>query len=83
MAKTTDAELLFLPATEALRFLPEGPTALGVGKFSWVAIQHGATGSCGSLNIFDIASGLHQSFELPGRPGFAKPTTRDGVFVVG
>ncbi|HBE67415.1 MAG TPA: gluconolactonase [Planctomycetaceae bacterium] len=83
MARISVASLLFLPETEEQRFLPEGPTSLGQGKFSWVAIQHGANASFGSLNIYDIASGENQSFELPGRPGFAKPTSRPGVFVVG
>lgn len=83
MPKTTVAELLFLPDSEEMRFLPEGPTALGLGKFTWVAIQHGPNGKVGSLNVFDISSKTNQSFELPGRPGFAKPTTDEGVFVVG
>ncbi|MEZ6134812.1 MAG: SMP-30/gluconolactonase/LRE family protein [Pirellulaceae bacterium] len=83
MAKTTVAELLYLPNDDEVRFLPEGPTALGVGKFSWVAIQHGADAGYGSLNIFDVATGQNQQYMLPGRPGFAKPTTRTGVFVIG
>jgi sugar lactone lactonase YvrE len=83
MTKTTNAELLFLPDSDALRFLPEGPTSLGEGKFSWVAIQHGPSAKSGSLNIFDVATGVNQQFDLPGRPGFAKPTTQPGVFVVG
>ncbi len=83
MVDTTTAELLFLPDTEELRFLPEGPTDLGDGKFSWVAIQHGADAKHGSLNIFDVSSRENQNFPLPGRPGFAKPTTQDGLFVVG
>jgi len=83
MTKTTQAELLMMPASDAERFLPEGPTALGVGKFSWVAIQHGPDSHVGSLNIFDVLSGQNQQFLLPGRPGFAKPTTQEGLFVVG
>ncbi|MCA9132115.1 MAG: SMP-30/gluconolactonase/LRE family protein [Planctomycetales bacterium] len=83
MTTVTEAQLLFLPPNEELRFLPEGPTALGVGRFSWVAIQHGPQATSGSLNIFDIATGQHQHFALPGRPGFAKPTMEEGTFVVG
>lgn len=79
----SDAELLFLPESDALRFLPEGPTVLAPGQFSWVAIQHGPQSTRGSLNLFDVASHTNRSFELPGRPGFAKPTTTEGVFVVG
>lgn len=83
MNSTSDAELLFLPESDALRFLPEGPTAVAPGQFSWVAIQHGPQSSQGSLNLFDVATRTNRSFELPGRPGFAKPTDKKGVFVVG
>ncbi len=83
MPRISDAELLFLPASDHLRFLPEGPTALGAGRFSWVAIQHGADATYGSLNIYDVTTSKNQSFELPGRPGFAKPTTEAGTFIVG
>jgi sugar lactone lactonase YvrE len=83
MSKVYDAQLLFLPDNAEQRFLPEGPTALGDGRFSWVAIQHGASAKHGSLNIFDLKSGKNERFDLPGRPGFAKPTQNDGEFVVG
>ena len=80
---TTDADLLYLPPTAEARFLPEGPTALGEGKFSWVAIQHGPAATSGSLNVFDLPSGQNRAYDLPGRPGFAKPTQHACVFVVG
>jgi sugar lactone lactonase YvrE len=83
MPRISNAELLYLPTSEELRFLPEGPTALGPGRFSWVAIQHGPTATFGSLNIFDVTTGKNESFDLPGRPGFAKPTTEAGTFIVG
>lgn len=83
MTKIIDAQLLFLPDNPQQRFLPEGPTALGAGKFSWVAIQHGADAKHGSLNIFDLNTNANQQFDLPGRPGFAKPTQNEGEFVVG
>lgn len=83
LVKTDMAELLWNPGTEALRFLPEGPYQLGGGRFSWVAIQHGAEARFGSLNVFDLNSGHNQTWELPGRPGFAFPTETPGVFVVG
>jgi sugar lactone lactonase YvrE len=76
------AELLYLPPTEAFRFLPEGPYPLGGDRFSWVAIQHGPNSTTGSLHIFDLNTNLDTSYELPGRPGFAFPTQR-GNFVVG
>ena len=76
-------EVLFRPETEQLRFLPEGPYPNGENGLSWVAIQHGATAKTGSLNLFDFTAGTNQSIDLPGRPGFAFPTDRDGVFVTG
>ncbi|MCA9129084.1 MAG: SMP-30/gluconolactonase/LRE family protein [Planctomycetales bacterium] len=83
MTSTTIAEVLYAPKSDGLRFLPEGPTALGIGRFSWVAIQHGPLSQAGSLNIFDLATGNNLNYPLPGRPGFAKPTSREGVFIVG
>lgn len=80
---TIDAELLFVPDREALRFLPEGPYRCGPRQLSWVAIQHGADSSTGSLNVLDLTSGENQNFALPGRPGFAFPTTTAGQFVIG
>lgn len=76
-------EVLFRPETEPLRFLPEGPYPNGTDRFSWVAIQHGTDSESGSLNLFDFTTGANQSIDLPGRPGFAFPTDRDGVFVTG
>jgi len=76
-------EVLFRPEAESLRFLPEGPYPNGDGRLSWVAIQHGANAKTGSLNLFDFATGSNRSIDLPGRPGFAFPTNRDGVFITG
>jgi len=76
------ANLLLDPGSEALRFLPEGPYPVDSDRFSWVAIQHGAGVTQGSLNIYDFRTASNQSFDLPGRPGFAFPTDR-GNFVVG
>ncbi len=75
--------VLDFPMSAALRFLPEGPYAIGDGRFSWVAIQHGPDSKHGSLNIFDMNTGQNQSFDLPGRPGFAFPCRSEGKFVVG
>jgi len=77
-----EAELLFNPGSDALRFLPEGPYPIDGDRFSWVAIQHGNSSLVGSVNIYDWRTGDNQSYELPGRPGFAFPTDR-GNFVVG
>lgn len=83
MAQTTTCEILFRPTSDALKFLPEGPYQIDEGRFSWVGIQHGVDSTVGSINVFDLHTGKNQSFELPGRPGFAFPTNRDGVFITG
>ncbi len=78
-----DCEVLYRPESEQLRFLPEGPIDLGDSRFSWVAIQHGAESTVGSLNIFDIDDRTNSSYPLPGRPGFAFPAKSTGRFIVG
>lgn len=84
-----EARPLFLADEESLRFLPEGPCALGPDRLSWVAIQHGPDADSGSLNVLQVRCEDHsfaaanQSYALPGRPGFAFPTTRADTFVVG
>jgi sugar lactone lactonase YvrE len=83
MSASTIARPLDLALTSELRFLPEGPFPLGDGRFSWVGIQHGVQAKVGSVNIADLSQSKSDSFELPGRPGFALPTTDEGVFVVG
>lgn len=83
MVKTIQAEQLYLPSSSELRFLPEGPYPYTAGKFSWVAIQSGPTAKHGAVNVFDWATKQNSSFDLPGRPGFAFATDREGVFVAG
>lgn len=83
MAPFSEARVLFEPSDRDQRFLPEGPYDLGQGRFSWVGIQHGASAKYGSLNIFHVATGQNQSFRLPGRPGFARPTNDANKFVIG
>ena len=75
--------LLFRPETAEQRFLPEGPYPCGNGLLSWVSIQHGVDQPVGSLNLLDLAAGTNRNIALPGRPGFAFPTNRDGEFVIG
>src|SRR5580704_2341886 len=78
----------FEPASEGLRFLPEGPRLLqnhparGI-LLGWVAIQHGADVQSGSINVLDLESGRNTSFPLPGRPGFFAETDQPGVVLVG
>lgn len=83
MTEIRQAKPLPVPDTDALRFLPEGPYPLGDSRFSWVGIQHGADAQSGSVNVFDLASGCNESFDLPGRPGFAFPCQTAGHYVVG
>ncbi|MFK8110560.1 MAG: SMP-30/gluconolactonase/LRE family protein [Rubripirellula sp.] len=83
MPETRQAKPLSVPATDALRFLPEGPIPLGESRMSWVGIQHGADAKVGSLNLLDLATGENVSHELPGRPGFAFPCDTPDTFVVG
>lgn len=83
MINTTECRILLTPASDALRFLPEGPYSIGNHRVSWVAIQHAADSTVGSINILDLTSRTNQSYALPGRPGFAFPTDQDGVFVAG
>jgi sugar lactone lactonase YvrE len=78
-----DARVLFRPPNPELRFLPEGPYPCGPGVVSWVAIQHGAGATHGSLNLLDVTAGSNRSIPLEGRPGFAFPTTDPEVFLVG
>jgi sugar lactone lactonase YvrE len=82
------AEPFFKPVSEELCFLPEGPRMLqnypgGGDKLGWVAIQHGAGLTEGSINVLDLASGSNTTFPLKGRPGFFAETTLPGVLLVG
>lgn len=78
-----ETEILFRPDSPELRFLPEGPYWNAPSSLSWVAIQHGADSRVGSINLLNTVTGLNQSSLLPGRPGFAFPTSRAGVFIAG
>lgn len=78
-----ETELLYRPDSSELRFLPEGPYPAGGDRLSWVAIQHGPDSEVGSLNLFDWNSQTNRSVMLPGRPGFAFPTSHPDVFIAG
>jgi sugar lactone lactonase YvrE len=82
------AQSYFDPASEELRYLPEGPRVLrnhpgGGALLGWVAIQHSADLHQGSINVLDLASCQNRSFPLPGRPGFFAETIRPGVVLIG
>lgn len=83
MTDVRQAKPLPFPDSPPLRYLPEGPIPLGEGRCSWVAIQHGPTATRGSLNLLDLNRGENQSWDLPGRPGFAIPCTAPQTFVIG
>lgn len=83
MTEIIKAEPLDVPDSISLRYLPEGPMALGDHKISWVGIQHGSDSTNGSLNVLDLDTMTNQSYDLPGRPGFAFPTTNPDTFIVG
>ncbi len=80
---TYTTEILFQPDDLRLMFLPEGPMALGVDRFSWVAIQHAADSLRGSLNVFDCTTRTNNNYPLQGRPGFAFPTDDPQKYIVG
>src|SRR5579871_862820 len=82
------AEPFFMPESEELRFLPEGPRVLqnypGSGlNLGWVAIQHAAGSSEGSINVLDLVSRTNTTFPVKGRPGFFAETALPGVVLVG
>ncbi|MDA9777227.1 SMP-30/gluconolactonase/LRE family protein [Rubripirellula sp.] len=83
MTQIIQAVPLNIEYSPALRYLPEGPMALSDHKVSWVAIQHGTESKHGSLNVLDLKTMFNQSYELPGRPGFAFPTSNADVFIIG
>jgi len=81
--ETREARLLYRPVPESWGYLPEGPYALGADRFSWITIQTSATSVTGALHRFDLARGVDEVTELPGRPGFAFPTDQSGKFLIG
>ncbi len=80
--ETVAARVLHRP-TAASGYLPEGPRALGPGRLSWITIQSGKAATHGSLHVLPSARGENRSWKLPGRPGFAYATNRDGTFLLG
>lgn len=83
MPTIVDAQVLYRPQNENLKFLPEGPYPLQSNRFSWVAIQHAPDARTGSLCILDLVTKANYAYPLPGRPGFAFPTNKPSRFVIG
>lgn len=82
MTEVVEARVLHRPAA-GHAWLPEGPRALGSGRLLWVTIQCGASAQHGALHVLATGRGENRSWPLPGRPGFAFPTTRETVYLVG
>lgn len=83
MPQNIQAEVAYIPPTSELRYLTEGPYRVDENRVSWVAIQHGRDAQVGSLNLLNLATGENRNVALPGRPGFAFPTSQENLFVVG
>ncbi len=82
MSAATEARVLHRPQA-AHRYLPEGPKALGPARLLWLTIQCGADATQGALHVLTTGRGENRSWRLPGRPGFAYPTSREDVFLIG
>ncbi len=68
--------------------MPEGPRLLrnyppSAETLGWVAIQHSASHTYGSINLLNLATLENRRLVLPGRPGFFAETTAPGVVLVG
>lgn len=77
-----ETRVLHRPAAKS-RYLPEGPRALAPSRLLWLTIQSGPTAAHGELHVLNTLRSENRSWRLPGRPGFAFATDRDGVFLVG
>jgi sugar lactone lactonase YvrE len=84
--RSTDAIPLLAPESDEDGFLPEGPrvfTLDGRPALLWVNIQTAPDATQGALHVRYWVTGGMESWTLPGRPGFAIPTDRPGVVIVG
>ncbi|MFO0801130.1 MAG: SMP-30/gluconolactonase/LRE family protein [Gemmataceae bacterium] len=82
----TAATVLFTPDEDEDGFLPEGPRPVvldGREALLWVNIQTAPDATQGALHVRYWDTGGTESWTLPGRPGFALPTDRPGVVLVG
>lgn len=82
----TAAHIWFTPATDADRFLPEGPRSIVVSgrpAIAWVNIQTSANAESGAIHLRFLDTGEHRTIPLPGRPGMLFPTDRPDVLLIG
>ena len=80
------ARVLYSPADEADRYLPEGPravTAFGKPALSWVNIQTGPQSRTGAVHLKFPGTGERRRWNLPARPGFAFPTDAPDTLFIG
>ncbi len=83
---STDTTVLLTPDSDEDGFLPEGPrefTLDGRPALLWVNIQTAPDATQGALHVRYWDTGGTESTTLPGRPGFALPTDRPGIVLVG
>ena len=83
---TREAHVWHIPRAEEERFLPEGPRVTevtGRQAVTWVNIQTSVDATTGELHAKFLDNGEHRKWALPGRPGFALPTDRDNVMLLG
>jgi len=86
MPPPTTATVLHASDADEEGFLPEGPRAFeldGRAALLWVNIQTASDATQGELHVRYWDTGGTESWTLPGRPGFAIPTDRPGVVLVG
>jgi sugar lactone lactonase YvrE len=82
--RTTEATVWRQPEHAEDRYLPEGPRVLaGDDAWSWVNIQRSGTASTGDLFVFNRHTELVRKHLLPGRPGFALPTSHPDRLIIG
>jgi sugar lactone lactonase YvrE len=84
--RSTAAKVFWQPDDEDDGFLPEGPRAITIGgreAVTWVNIQTAPDATRGAIHLRFWDDGEQGVWNLPGRPGFALPTTRPGVLLVG
>ncbi|HKB02941.1 MAG TPA: SMP-30/gluconolactonase/LRE family protein, partial [Gemmataceae bacterium] len=83
--RSTQATVLHTPASEADRFLPEGPRAVtveGRPAVAWVNIQTAADATSGDIHV-RFWDGEHRTYHQERRPGFLFPTDKESTLLVG
>jgi|YNPBryunderm2012_1023409.scaffolds.fasta_scaffold32162_2 sugar lactone lactonase YvrE len=82
----TEASLWWTPSRDEDRFLPEGPRLISINNrqaIAWVNIQTAALATTGAIHLRYLDNLEHQSWSLPGRPGFLLATDLDETLLLG